>query len=115
MVWINLIKNYLVALSSKNIEFLKDNFDNHIHLNYNNNEYKNKTDVINFITSLISNIDDISIKIHNIAYHDKLFFIEYEMRYKYTDFNKYQEIKKCVDVINIGYSGKIISITNYKQ
>ncbi len=115
MIWTNIVKNYLSAISTKDIDFLKENLDDSVCVSYNNTEYKNKSNTIQFIIDLLSQIDEISIKILNIAYHNKLFFVEYEMLYRYTDFSKYRQSKKCIDVIEIGNSGKIISITNYKR
>ena len=104
MIWINLIKNYLSALAVKDIYSINEFLDDSI-----------KQESIKIIIDKLSIIDDISIKILNIAYNNKLFFVEYEMQYKYIDFTKYKEYKKFVDVIEIGYSGKIVSIKNYHR
>lgn len=104
MIWINLIKNYLSAFAVKDIYSINEFLDDSI-----------KKELIPIIIDKLSVIEDISIKILNIAYNNKLFFVEYEIKYRYFDFNKYLEYKQCVDIIEIGNSGKIISIKNYHR
>ena len=103
-----LARKYLKLFATKNLNGLREMFDNNISLRDWQNDIKGIKNTLHFNSKLFGAIDSIKIKLLSIASEGMVVFIEMEI---YLD---KEEKLKVIDLIEFSKNNKIISIKAYK-
>ena len=98
MIWVNFAKKYLSAFAAKDLNQLKETYSDSIIFSNSNGVISGKNQLLLYNESIFKEYDMISISIQEVAYKNKVIFINYVITKTKEDISTSRD---AVDIIQI--------------
>ena len=98
MIWVNFAKKYLSAFAAKDLNQLKETYSDSIIFSNSNGVISGKNQLLLYNESIFKEYDMISISIQEVAYKNKVIFINYIITKTKEDISTSRDV---VDIIQI--------------
>ena len=98
MIWVNFAKKYLSAFAAKDLNQLKETYSDSIIFSNSNGVISGKNQLLLYNESIFKEYDMISISIQEVAYKNKVIFINYVITKTKEDISTSRDV---VDIIQI--------------